>query len=121
MPGCTSTTLLERLATASLRRADVERRALWMELSEEAEAHLLARPSVADNRVVALAAAYAELLAERQRCSPPTWVHDVSAVSEGVYLVERSSEAGLARMRAQSPEPLRRRNLFAPASYVQLV
>lgn len=116
-----STRLLERLSVAAFERADVERRALWMELLAEADASQLEFPSLSDSTLEAVAAALAEMLAEQQGCQPPAWTASVGPVSDEVFLTTRHRASARDRLRAQSPAPLRRRNLFAPAKYVQLV
>ena len=121
MHGMNSTALLDKLAVAAAKHDDVERRALWMELAAEADASRLDRPKQDDPVLAALSAAFAELLAEHQGCEPPSWTTSVGAAPSAVFLATRSSKAARDRLRAQSPAPLGRRQLFAPAKYLQLV
>jgi hypothetical protein len=114
------TSLLEQLARASLEQRAVERRSLWMELSEQCIASALQRPQTHDARLLALAAASAEMLAEQQGCAPPCWTAEVGPVEPAVYLDTRATPEGLKRMREQSPLPFRRRGFYAPAKYCQL-
>ena len=77
-------------------------------------------PASADARVLALSAALAELFAERLGQRSPEWTQHVTALPEPVYLLR--SAAKMPRLRQlceeQSPEPLRRRNFYAPADYL---
>ncbi len=77
-------------------------------------------PKTSDGRVLALSAALVELFAERLGQRSPDWTRQVSALKEPVYLLR--SVTRMPRLRKlceeQSPAPLRRRNLFAPADYL---
>ena len=121
MPGTSYSQLLERLARAALDREDVLRRALWMELCANADVDTLTRPESEDPRINALAAALAELLAQEHGQAPPPWTAEVGPVPTEIFLASRSSDAARKRLRAHSPQPLKQRNLFAPAKYLQLV
>lgn len=115
------TSLLEQLAKASLEHRDVERRSLWMELTERTVASRLERPMTTDPHVLALAASSAEMLAEQQGCAPPSWTSDIGPISDGpIYLDHRATVAGYRRMAEQSPPALRKRGFYAPAKYCSL-
>ncbi|MEY4575492.1 MAG: hypothetical protein RL701_195 [Pseudomonadota bacterium] len=113
--------LLERLAAAALERRDVERRALWMELSRQVDVGNLERPNVQDARVLAVAAALTELLAEQKGQEAPEWTSGVGPLPKAVYLMSRSSERGYQRLRVETPRPFSCRNLYSSAKYLQLV
>ena len=113
--------LLERLAQASLALRDVERRSLWLEMSERCTASELQRPNTRDSKVLAVAAASAEMLAQQQGCPAPAWTSTVGAVPDVVYLDTRATKAAYERMREQSPQPFAQRGFYAPAKYCQLV
>ncbi|TWT40275.1 hypothetical protein RAS1_39830 [Phycisphaerae bacterium RAS1] len=78
------------------------------------------RPDRAETRVLAVAAALAELLALRAGVSPPAWTAGVGALDEPLYLVRAA--ATMPRLRSlcqrESPEPLRRRKIYAPPDYL---
>jgi hypothetical protein len=81
-----------------------------------------ARPDGLDERETAVAAGLAELLSGRDGASPPAWTADVAGNREPLLL-----DPGLAAMPrslkhalAESPEPLRRRNIFAPRDFLDL-
>lgn len=77
-------------------------------------------PQTSDGRVLALSAALVELFAERLGQRSPDWTKEVRPLREPVYLLR--SVMKMPRLRKlceeQSPAPLRRRNLFAPADYL---
>lgn len=66
-----------------------------------------------------VAAGLAELLAERAGVPPPSWAAQVPGSPEEIWLVELDRMPRLAaRVRTESPEPLRRRRVFAPADFL---
>jgi hypothetical protein len=71
-----------------------------------------------DTRIVA--AALLELLAERYGQAPPAWTASVGAFREPFFLLKSANT--MRRLRelceSESPWPLRRRNLFAPANFL---
>jgi len=79
------------------------------------------RPTTNDERLLATAASLAELLAERLGQSPPDWAQTIGPLSEPVHLV--ASAATMKRLRylceTESPEPLRKRRLYAPPNFLQ--
>jgi hypothetical protein len=62
-----------------------------------------------------------ELFALRLQQQPPWWTKEVGAVSEPTFLVK--SALTMRRLRelceTQSPEPLRKRGLFAPPNFLE--
>jgi hypothetical protein len=80
-------------------------------------------PQSTDMRLLAVAAALIELFAARWHQPNPDWTTIVGALPQPVYLVQ--SARTMKRLRAlceqQAPEPLRKRNLFAPPNYLELV
>ncbi len=78
-------------------------------------------PRSLDPLVRAVAAGLVELLAERVGQPAPAWAASVGTLTTPVYLVRAASSSAKlrARMERESPEPLRKRNLFAPAGYLE--
>jgi hypothetical protein len=78
-------------------------------------------PATGDAAVLAVSASLAELLAERTGQAAPTWTRGIGALPQAVFLVRAA--ATMPRLRrmceAESPLPLKRRNLFAPADYLR--
>lgn len=79
-------------------------------------------PLSRDARLLAIAASLAELFAERFGQTPPGWAKDIGPLDEPIYLL--GAARTMTRLRRlceeQSPEPLRRRRLFAPKDYLTL-
>jgi hypothetical protein len=80
-------------------------------------------PTSGDARVRAIAASVIELLAERARQPAPAWTATVGGLAAPVFLVDAAlhSPKMRARVERESPEPLRKRNVFAPPGYLELI
>ena len=79
------------------------------------------RPSSDDAQVLAVSAALVELFADRSGQPAPLWSGDIGPLAEPHYLVRAARRMKrLRRMcEIESPPPLRRRNLFVPAGFLQ--
>ena len=73
--------------------------------------------------VLVVAAALAELIAQRTGQAPPQWASRVGPRREPLYLVQAAQRSPKMRERIEreSPEPLRARNVYAPPGYLELV
>lgn len=71
-------------------------------------------------RDLVVAAALAELLASRDGATPPAWTETVAGSAEPVFLDPGLEEMPrtLAHAKAEAPEPLRKRNIFAPPGFL---
>ena len=71
----------------------------------------------------ALAAGLAELFAGRWDQPPPRWAATIGPAPAPTHLVRATARMPWfrARFEAEAPMPLRRRLLFAPANYLELV
>lgn len=82
----------------------------------------LPKPASLDETTQIVASGLAELLAEYCGCEPPEWAANCRSLDRPVYLIK--SAASMRNLRKlcdeQSPEPLRRRNLFAPPGFLDL-
>ena len=113
---------LEQLARAALNRDSLRLRSLTQDfLRENQSLDTTARPATDDVRLLPVAAALIELFAERRKQIPPSWSKKVGALPEPFFLLEAA--AHLKRLRAlcetQSPEPLRKRRLYAPPNFLE--
>ena len=73
------------------------------------------RPSGLDDRAMTIAAGLTELLAARAGAAAPIWTNAIGPCANPVFLdpgIEQMPRA-LAFTKANAPEPLRKRNLFA--------
>lgn len=114
--------LIEELAEAALHRDSLRLRSLVQDLVHaNVDWSSLPRPTTEDSRLLAIAASLVELLAERQNQSPPAWTKEIGALNEPFFLV-RSVET-MRRLRVlcetQSPEPMRKRRLYAPPNFLE--
>lgn len=81
-----------------------------------------ARPEGLDQREAAVAAGLAELLSERDGASPPAWTSQVGGNREPVLLDPdlAAMPRTLKHALTEGPEPLRRRNIFAPRDFLDV-
>lgn len=111
---------LEHLATAVLTRQALEARSLVQEMVRAGLAGELTEPTTAPLDVRVVAAALAELLAERHGLPAPAWAAQVGALPAPFFAVERALRWPLLREQCEreAPAPLRRRGIYAPASFL---
>jgi hypothetical protein len=83
----------------------------------------LPRPVTVDENTLIVAAALLELLALRSGAEPAVWTREIGPAREPIHLVRTAATMPRtrARVEAESPEPLRKRNVFAPADYATFV
>jgi hypothetical protein len=80
------------------------------------------RPEGMTGEQLALAAGVAELLAERAGESAPSWTGSVAASPRRIFLVRAAETMPRLRKSCEEdgPEPLRRRQLFAPPNFLRV-
>lgn len=113
---------LEALAEAALAGESLRLRSLVQDFLREAPRLAdIPKPEVGDPQQLALLAALLELFAHRRRQAAPAWTAEVGPAPEPVYLLQAA--ATMPRLRrlceVESPEPLRRRRLYAPPNYLE--
>lgn len=113
---------IELLAEAAMQRDSLRLRSLVQDMTRAGmDWSALPRPGTDDARLLSIAASLAELLATRQNQTPPAWTKEVGALDEPFYLL-RSAET-MKRLRVlcetQSPEPMRKRQLYAPPHFLE--
>ena len=114
--------IIEQMAEAALARDSLRLRSLVQDwVRSNVPAANLARPNTTDQNVLVMSAALVELLALHQQQPPPAWTKSIGALAEPFFLVEAA--ANMKRLRAlcetQSPEPLRKRRLYAPPHFLE--
>lgn len=115
---------IEDLATAVLTYDSLLARALIQGFYDPAlNLTHIPRPDSDDQEVLATSAALLELLALRRGQKAPAWTEDVGPLRESRHLL-RAAES-MRRLRqlceTESPEPLRKRRLFAPPNFLEFV
>lgn len=113
---------IEQLAEAALQRDSLCLRSLVQDMMRaRTDWSTLPRPKSNDARLLAIAASLAELLAIRQKQTPPAWTKEIGALKEPFFLL-RSAES-MKRLRVlcetQAPEPMRKRHLYAPPNFLE--
>lgn len=117
--------LLDMAANALLERDNFRLRELALALRDQyPDLRLVPPPESADPLMRSAAAAVIELLAHYHHLTAPAWVEDEVAVQPTPLFVVPAADT-LPRLRAlcrmESPEPLRRRGMYAPPDFLHLV
>jgi hypothetical protein len=115
---------LQELVDALLSRKDMQLRILVQEWQwANPVVTSVPRPQTRDTRSLTVAAALVELFALRAGQAPPAWIADAEPLPEPFFVMERAERPGFTRTLclAEAPEPLRRRNIFAPPNYLSMV
>ena len=113
---------IEQLAQAALARDHIKLRSLVQDLMRaNIDFSRVPRPSTQETRLLAITASLVELLALRQKQTPPAWTQEVGPLKEPFFMLE--SAASMKRLRTlcetQSPEPIRKRLLYAPPHFLE--
>jgi hypothetical protein len=113
---------IEELAQAALNGDALLLRSLAQDLLQGTpNLSDLRRPSSQDLKVLATAASLAELFAQRLGQEPPQWSKEIGSLEAPVFLLKSAAE--MKRLRTlcetQSPEPLRKRLLYAPPNFLE--
>jgi hypothetical protein len=117
IPGIT----VEMIAEAILAYNDLYARAYTMEwLYYDLPFADIPRPNTTNPTVMIVAAAIVELLATRAYQTPPAWVFTVGRLDEPFFVVRLRPNESFTRnlCLTEAPEPLKRRNIFAPPNYL---
>ena len=113
---------LEQLARAALDRDHLRLRSLVQDMTRaQTKWSALPRPETSDPRLLSMAASLAELLAARQNQTPPAWTKEVGPLKDPFYLLQSAEKMKRLRVlcETQSPEPLRKRQLYAPPHFLE--
>jgi hypothetical protein len=112
------------LAQAALERDNFHLKCLVQELWQEKR--LLTecpKPETNNPQILSLAAGLVELLATQWKQIPPPWTKEIGGVSEPFFLAKHADDMkNLPSLcETESPEPLRKRNLYAPPNFLEFV
>ncbi len=113
---------IDELAEAALAGEALRLRSLTQDLLDQHDQLSdCAPPTSTDATIRAIAAGLVELFAMRRGQVGPQWALEIPATASPVFLVKAART--MTRLRKlceeQSPEPLLRRNLFAPPTYLE--
>lgn len=115
---------IEQLAEAALNRDALLLRSLVQDLIRvKVKWSDIPRPQKSDQRILVMAASLVELLAARQKQTHPAWTKDVGALEEPFFMLQYAEKMKRLRVlcETQSPEPLRKRNLYAPPHFLEFL
>jgi hypothetical protein len=112
---------LEQMAEAALAGDGLRLREVTQEwLRENPRLSECRPPESEDHDIRVIAASLVELFAERSAQAPPTWTGEIGAMREPLFLLKAART--MRRLRemceTESPSPLRRRKLYAPANFL---
>jgi hypothetical protein len=112
----------DQLALAAINYESLQLRSLTQDLLRaNTKLSDTPRPTTNDPRILAIAASLIELLALREHQEPPAWTKDIAPLSEPFFLVKAAET--MKRLRTlcetQSPEPMRKRRLYAPPNFLE--
>jgi hypothetical protein len=113
---------VEQLAEAALAGDALKLRGLTQDFLRQPARLADSKPPISSDPLVSIVAAgLIELLAERRHEPPPPWANQIGAAHPPLYLVKAAHV--MPRLRrlceSESPAPLRRRNLFAPPTFLE--
>lgn len=113
---------IDQLAKAALNKDVFLLRSLVQDFTREnIDWSLVHSPNSTDERLLAISASLAELLAARQNHNPPAWTSSIGSLAEPFYFLQ--SAENMKRLRelceTMSPEPLKRRRLYAPPNFLE--
>jgi hypothetical protein len=115
---------LQQMAEALLQRDDLQLRLVMQAwLRESPQFSLVPNPVANDSQVLTAAAALVELLALQAEQPPPPWTANVGGLPEPFFVMRRAERPGFTRDLClnESPEPFKRRNIFAPPNFLHMV
>src|SRR4051812_18911164 len=112
---------IEAIAAAVTRGDALLARSLTLDwLQSNPAAHNEPAPETTDPTIRAVSASLVELFAERLGQPAPAWTAQIGPLDKPFYLLK--SAQTLSRLRRlceqESPEPLRRRRLYAPSGFL---
>ncbi|MFN3492280.1 MAG: hypothetical protein ACK40V_08690 [Anaerolineales bacterium] len=114
--------LIEKIAQAALERDSLQLRSLVQDFAHSnLKISKLPKPVTDNHNLLVMTAAITELLAERTNQPAPNWTKDIGSLSEPFFLVESALKMKRLRILCEneSPEPLRKRLLYAPPHFLQ--
>lgn len=114
--------LIEKIAQAALERDSLQLRSLVQDFAHaNLEISSIPKPVTTNQKLLVMTAAIVELFAERTKQSAPSWTKEIGSLAEPFFLVE--SALRMKRLKTlcenESPEPLRKRLLYAPPHFLQ--
>jgi len=113
---------IEQLAQAALKRDHLTLRSLVQDFARaKIDYSQIPRPVTEDIRLLVISAALTELLAQRNNQIPPAWTKEIGGLKEPFFLLESATKMKRLRVlcETQSPEPMRKRLLYAPPHFLE--
>ena len=115
---------IDQLTEAALQRDNFALRSLVQDfLGEARPLNQHPRPLTDDPIALAIAAGLLELIGLRLHQQPPMWTNEIGASPTPFFLINAATTMKRLRQlcETESPEPLRRRRLYAPPTFLEFV
>ncbi len=110
---------IERIAYAALYADPLLLRAYVMKfLDEIKDLHRVPRPNIDDPLVMAVAAGLLELFCLRAGQTPPAWTRAVGSAPQPTFLWKDAKGFTRQLCLTESPEPLKKRQLYAAPNFL---
>lgn len=112
---------IEELAMAVLERDELRARSIVQDIHREGiDLARYPHPEGAKQHLLTMAAALLELLAERQGIRAPAWTQAAGAFAEPFYTLKSALTMPRLRARweAESPAPLKQRNIYSLGQFL---
>lgn len=112
---------LEDIARAAIDGEALRARSLTQDwLAQHARLEHVPPPEAGDAVVRAVAAGLIEWFAMNRGEAAPEWTAQIGAIDDPIFLVRHAATMPRLRelCRAEGPEPLRRRRIYAPPGYL---
>lgn len=124
MSGSATMVKIEEVAATALTYHGLQVRSLLQEfLHQDAVLADIPQPETSDRNILALSAAFLELLGDRAKVQAPAWTTQIGPAAQPIFLIEAA--ARMPRLRQlceqEAPDPLRKRKIYAPPNYLTLV
>jgi hypothetical protein len=113
---------IEQLAEAILKKESITVRSLVQDFfSENPCLTDIPRPSVDEANLLAASASLLELFASRLGQEAPAWTKTIGPLPEPIFLLKAAATMKHLRelCERESPEPLRKRGIYAPPNYLE--
>ena len=115
---------IEHIAEAALQGDGLIVRSLTQDFLRQTPLLInITEPEQVSAEVLTTSAALLELFASRRQESPPLWTAEVDSLENPKFLLKSAERMKHLRhlCQTESPLPLRKRNLYAPPNYLDLL
>jgi len=113
---------IEELAIAALNYDSLQLSALTQALfRDKHQLKQYPKPETNDQRILSVSAGLLELFAQQWHQEPPSWTADIGSMPEPFFLLKYAKVMKSLRLLCEneSPEPLKKRKLYATPNFLE--